>query len=158
MLNEIAEILVEVPKRSIEVASVMHPESGISAKFSIPHCTALALLFGTVDLSQFSDAAVNDPQICELRKKVRVTANPAEGGGARVKITTQSGDTAVGTSDRSKFIRDFAQRHQKVDDKYFALSSPLIGEDRAKMYQLRIRELETENSFGEMLQLWNPIA
>jgi 2-methylcitrate dehydratase PrpD len=156
ILDEITDVLVEVPKQSIEVANVMHPASGLSAKFSIPHCTALALMFGTVDLTHFSDAAVNDTEICELRKKVRITANPAERGGARVKITTRSGDTVVGTSDRLKFIRDFAQRHLKVDDKFLALSSPLIGEDRARKYQLRIRELEMENSFGALLQLWNP--
>lgn len=157
LIDEIANVHVEVPSRSIEVASVMNPTSGLSAKFSIPHCTALALLYGTVDLNHFSDATVNESKIRELRNKVNVTVNPTERGGVRVNIKMKSGNTAVGTSDQTKFIRDFTQRHQKVDDKFLTLSSPLIGDGRAKLYRQRIRELEEETSFGDLLELWSLI-
>lgn len=46
-----------------------------SAKMSIPYSTAAALIFGKAGLQEFSEEAVNNPDVLQLTKKIHVTAD-----------------------------------------------------------------------------------
>ena len=48
------------------------PKTGLEGKFSIEYCVARALLDGTVKLADFTGARVNQPEIREIIKKVRI--------------------------------------------------------------------------------------
>lgn len=52
-----------------------YPKTGLEGKFSTYHCVAVGLIDGTAGEVQFSDARVNDPEIVNLRHKVKLTTN-----------------------------------------------------------------------------------
>ncbi len=52
------------------------PQTGLEGKFSIYHCIAVALVQGAAGEKQFSDAAVRDPAIAALRRRVTVRTDP----------------------------------------------------------------------------------
>ncbi|HUI13544.1 MAG TPA: MmgE/PrpD family protein [Xanthobacteraceae bacterium] len=77
-------------------------KSKLEAKYSLPFCVALALVEGEVTLTNVTDAAVADPRIIELMKKVTMVISPdfAKDGylpdyaphGCIVEVWTKSGD------------------------------------------------------------------
>lgn len=54
------------------------PAVAIDAKFSIPFCTALALVHGRVDLDSFGPAELADPAVLAVAAKVRAEIDPQD--------------------------------------------------------------------------------
>ncbi len=55
----------------------LEPHTGLEGKFSIYHCIAVAMIQGAAGERQFTDAAVNDPQVVALRQRISVRSDPA---------------------------------------------------------------------------------
>jgi 2-methylcitrate dehydratase PrpD len=58
------------------LADKQRPPNGYGAKFSTPYCLAAAFVRGNVGLDSFTDAAVQDPQVLGLARKVRYVIDP----------------------------------------------------------------------------------
>jgi 2-methylcitrate dehydratase PrpD len=52
------------------------PKTGVQGRFSMEFCLAAALTERRVDLDQFEDMKVNDPQVRNIMKKVRMNVPP----------------------------------------------------------------------------------
>ena len=65
---------IEVRTYDLAVSGHDHTEipGSASAKMSIPYATAAGLLYGRAGLQEFTEAAVREPAILELTRKVRV--------------------------------------------------------------------------------------
>lgn len=70
-IEEIEEILVETHPRGLTLTAV-EPPTVLSAKFSMPHAIAASAVAGTGGQPAFSEEALHDPRIAELRRKVRL--------------------------------------------------------------------------------------
>jgi 2-methylcitrate dehydratase PrpD len=80
--DDIAEIECEVGEGTVHrlwepLAAKQAPPNGYAAKFATPYCIAAALLHGHLGLEAFSDAAVADPGVGALARKVRYRIDPA---------------------------------------------------------------------------------
>jgi 2-methylcitrate dehydratase PrpD len=53
------------------------PHTGLEGKFSIYHCIAVAMIQGAAGERQFTDEAVNDPQVVALRGRISVRSDAA---------------------------------------------------------------------------------
>lgn len=77
--DEIERVHVKVSKGNfilVEPVEVKRtPKSGIIAKFSVPYTSAIAILNGTVTLSDFSDEMLSDPALIELTAKYSCEVN-----------------------------------------------------------------------------------
>jgi 2-methylcitrate dehydratase PrpD len=60
---------------AIERGNRPEPRDGIEARVSAHHCAAVALLYGAAGIEQFTDAAVADPKVRELRRRVSIRAD-----------------------------------------------------------------------------------
>ena len=84
------------------------PKTGLEAKFSMEFCMAILLLDGRADLTKFTDAVVNRPDVQEMIKRVRFYTDPeAERAGydkmtTILKITLKDGRTVTGRADFGK--------------------------------------------------------
>ncbi len=58
------------------LAAKQHVPNGYAGKFSTPYCIAAGFVRGNVGLSDFSDAAVQDPAVVALASKVRYEIDP----------------------------------------------------------------------------------
>jgi 2-methylcitrate dehydratase PrpD len=69
-------IMVETYADALAFCDRPAPASVIEAKFSLQHAVAVALLRGEPRLEDFSPAAIEDPQLAALRRRVEVIAAP----------------------------------------------------------------------------------
>ena len=58
------------------LAAKQTPKNGYSGKFSTPYCVAAGFIRGNVGLSDFTDAAVQEPAVVALAQKVRYRIDP----------------------------------------------------------------------------------
>lgn len=70
----IASIDLTVCPIVMELTANTDPQTGLEGKFSVFHAAAAAIVFGAGGEAQFSDAAVRDARVVDLRK--RITATP----------------------------------------------------------------------------------
>ena len=68
-----SEIVVETHPLGLGLVAV-EPETVLAAKFSMPHAAAAVALLGTGGQSAFSSAALHDPEIAALRRRVELRA------------------------------------------------------------------------------------
>jgi 2-methylcitrate dehydratase PrpD len=61
------------------LAQKQRPATAIDAKFSLPFCIGSALARGTVSLDDFTPAALADPRVLALARRVTFTAEPGAG-------------------------------------------------------------------------------
>jgi 2-methylcitrate dehydratase PrpD len=79
--DDIVEMLCEVGEGTVHrlwepLAAKQKPANGYAGKFSTPYCIAAGFVRGNVGLSDFSDAAVRDPNVVALAGKVRYQIDP----------------------------------------------------------------------------------
>ena len=75
--KEIEQVSARVNPIVMELTAKREPRSGLEGKFSIYHACAVALVCGRAGETEFADAAVLDPEIVTLRRKVEAVADPA---------------------------------------------------------------------------------
>jgi 2-methylcitrate dehydratase PrpD len=80
--DDIKEIVCEVGEGTVHrlwepLAAKQTPKNGYAGKFSTPYCIAAGFIRGNVGLSDFTDAAVREPAVVALARKVRYEIDPA---------------------------------------------------------------------------------
>jgi 2-methylcitrate dehydratase PrpD len=122
------------------------PPNMLAAKFSIPYAVAASLVLKTAGVAAFEPAALGDPRISELARRVEVSADSemsprsADRPTARVRLFLRDGRILEETA---TVVRGDAANPVPVDEvveKFLALSSPVLGEPRAR----RLAELSHE--------------
>jgi 2-methylcitrate dehydratase PrpD len=119
--QEVAAVEIATHPRWLRVCDIAAPSTGLEAKFSYRHVTAMRLSgLDTARLESFTDAVARDPRIAALRARVTVTAD--EGLSemqARVRITDHAGavrdlfhdlDAAQPLADRRARVRAKARK------------------------------------------------
>ncbi len=79
--DDIVEMICDVGEGTVHrlwepLAAKQRPNNGYAGKFSTPYCIAAGFVRGNVGLSDFSDAAVRDPEVLALAAKVRYRIDP----------------------------------------------------------------------------------
>lgn len=71
--NNIVKIEVETYRIAVSLTGEFKADNEDQAKFSLPYCMAVAILFGKVSLQQFKPGVLSDPAVRALAKKIVVT-------------------------------------------------------------------------------------
>lgn len=75
-----------------EVTATRHPDSPTAARFSAPHCIAVAVLRGSVRLVDFAQPTIASPSVSALRGKVQLESDGSlSKRSARIQITLTDG-------------------------------------------------------------------
>ncbi len=80
--EQVAEIVCRTAEGPVHrlwepLADKQRPTSSYGAKFSLPYSIAVMLIRGRAGLEEFTDAAIRDPVVLELAKKVRYELDPS---------------------------------------------------------------------------------
>lgn len=90
--RQVRRVDLTVHPRAIDLTGNPLPADGLEGKFSIYHCAAAALVFGALGEAQYTDAAVTDPRVVELRGRVAAAADASLGlDQARIVLTLADG-------------------------------------------------------------------
>jgi 2-methylcitrate dehydratase PrpD len=60
----------------LELMGLVHPDSGLGARFSARHGIAAGLRYGQAGLAEFSDAVATDPEMARLRDLISLNPDP----------------------------------------------------------------------------------
>src|ERR1700730_13079863 len=105
------------------------PKTGLQAKFSMEFCMAILLLDGKADLTRFTDAVANRPDVQEMMGRVRFYADPeAEKTGydkmtTLIKITLKDGRTISGRADFGKGSPTNPMSYDEVAEKFLGCAA-----------------------------------
>jgi 2-methylcitrate dehydratase PrpD len=132
------------------------PTNTLAAKFSIPFAVAAALVLETTGVAAFEPAALGDRRIRELAERVEVSADAAmsprrvDHPTARVRVSLRDGRILEGTA---AVVRGDAANPVPAGEvvaKFLALSSPVLGEPRARRVVELSHELETMKDIRDL--------
>jgi len=125
--DDIEAVHATVGPLVVELTSKPEPRTGLEGKFSVFHALAAALVYGAAGETQFGTAAVLDPRVVALRRRVTTELDPAmrklEG---RVRIVLKDGrqldrhvPEALGTLHRPMSDAD-------LEEKFLGLAGDLL--------------------------------
>ena len=93
---------------------------------------AVALADGAALLDQFTDERVADPELARLRERIHVHTDAEQHkDSARVVLTLRDGRTLERHVAHNLGTPDNPMTDQQLEDKFLALASPVLGQDRA---------------------------
>jgi 2-methylcitrate dehydratase PrpD len=138
--DDVAEMVCDVGEGTVHrlwepLAAKQAPNNGYAGKFSQPYCIAAGFIRGNVGLSDFSDAAVKEPAVVALAKKVRYRIDPdnpyPDNFTGHIRLILRDGTTI---EERQPHMRGGAHEplsRQDIEDK-FRLNARHGGYDAAR--------------------------
>ena len=151
--SDVKRIELNVNPLVLELTGKRTPQTGLQGKFSVYHAVAVALIEGAGGEKQFSDRAVLDPAVVDLRAKVVPTVDPGVKP-EQVDLTIELNDGrvlskhiehAIGSLERP--MSDSDLEHKFVD-----LADGILPAERtAKLMEL-CWSVESLGSAGEIAQ------
>ncbi|MGH7805887.1 MAG: MmgE/PrpD family protein, partial [Candidatus Binatia bacterium] len=147
-------VTLSVAPMLLGVCSIPEPKTGLEGKFSLRATTALALLGeDTAALATYSDAKMREPALVRLRDRVIVETDrdlaPTQ---ARVRIAA-SGRRLEETADSGIPAADLAAQRVRLDEKFHALASPVIGNANARELARIALEIDRLDSTARLFRL-----
>jgi 2-methylcitrate dehydratase PrpD len=138
--GEVAAITVTGTRRMVERHNILEPPDLMLAQYSIPFCVALALHREARDPESYDTAALADPAIRALCRKVKLVPEAGDGHGAIGSHVT------ITLADGRKFERHEASgmlEPGELPDKFARLTRKAMGSAGMRLYD-RLMRLEDE--------------
>jgi 2-methylcitrate dehydratase PrpD len=152
--EEIVSVQVHVEPRAQYLMGKSEPENGTQSMFSIAHGVAAALLTGMAGPAQFSDDAVRDPKLRDLRGRVEVIPDPqCQAGEAKITVQTKSRGRLASEVPIQKGYAANPLTDGDVKEKFLSLADPVLGPTRAQRAVNLVYSLETLDDAGELARL-----
>lgn len=157
--EETETIELRVHPGHLHVCAIPEPRTALEGKFSLRFTAALALAEGTADESRFTPTTVTDPRLVALRDRVTVipdeTVQKWEG---HVTLTTHDGTTYRAEADTGTpaWTQDPAEQTPALEAKFHSLTTPLLGEARAKQLSATTLRLATLKDPTDLTDLTHP--
>lgn len=148
--SDVSEILVGTYPIAVEVVGRNYePKTPEEAKFSLPYCVAVALLYGRAGLGEFSYNRLADSEVRELMKRVRIYTESKYSscvlGCAEVKIVTKEGHTYKHSVDIPKGYPENPLTKQELLEKFEELASIAISKERIREIVEVVDDLENRD-------------
>ena len=124
--DQVESVRVGANKPTWSPSALFHhrPVTGLEAKFSMEYCMAVLLVDGKAGLSQFTDAAVNRPELQAMLRRVTFVNDPAaDAAGADkmrsfIEIHCKDGRVITGMADYAKGSPQFPMSFDDVVEKF----------------------------------------
>jgi 2-methylcitrate dehydratase PrpD len=117
--DAVREITAAMHPFAAEVTAAQHPDSPTAARFSAPHCIAVAVLRGSVRLADFAQATIASPSVSALRGKVRLESDGSiSKRSARIQITLMDGTRIEESVDTNRGCPGNPITDKELEDKF----------------------------------------
>jgi 2-methylcitrate dehydratase PrpD len=155
-LDEVEEVLVLVPDRSLGVCNIAEPATGLEGKFSLRATVAMALLGDdTADPAAYTDERMRSPELIGLRDRVTVRASEeVTGTQAAVVVRTAAHEELGESVDVGIPATDLEGQWERITAKFLRLAKPMVGEERALRLHGLVGGLEKLEDISELAALW----
>ena len=149
--DQIARVELKVHPLVLELTGKKTPKIGLEGKFSIYHSVAVAIVQGAAGERQYSDQAVLDPTVVQLREKFVATVDPA--------IKPEQVDMTITLNDGRqlhKFIEhalgsvEVPMTDQQLEAKFLDLAKGILPDSQARQLMRSCWDVEKLASAGEI--------
>jgi 2-methylcitrate dehydratase PrpD len=142
-----------VHPETVEACSYMAPVNDLESKRSLTHAVALGILDKRSDDPDcFGQATLADPAVVEIRGKVTVVADESVSKtGAQLWMTTVAGMTVGTAHDASAPSRLDAPTISRLNAKFLALATPVLGCKRAQALAAAVGGLQELDDVGALM-------
>jgi 2-methylcitrate dehydratase PrpD len=139
-----------------------NPKTGLEAKFSMEYSMAVLLVHGKAGLSEYTDAAVNQPDVQAMIKRVNFHVDPEAEAAGYDKMTTiirihmKDGRVISGRADFGKGSPANPMSYDEVAEK-FQLCAEYVNwpADKSKQIVEFVRTLETATDMRKIVALYS---
>ena len=161
-INEVQQVIVETFRYALDIAGTgehrWNPDRE-SADGSIPYCTAVALMDGTVTPRSYNDAHLGNTTLHALMQKIKVIENheftlaferlPVEHR-TRVTVVTDSGERLVGEAGGDQDDLSAPKSDAQIEDKFRGLCEEVLGAKQVNAILERLWNLEQVANVAEI--------
>jgi 2-methylcitrate dehydratase PrpD len=154
---DVETIRVALDDAASEMLIHADPDDALQAKFSIEFCLAAILREGEAGVREFSDEYVADPRTREVMALVERAFEPNifggefAGYGARVTVTTTTGEEYVATEKHAPGSPNNPLSEGRLDAKFRQCARPVVGPEQAEAVAAAIADLEGDGTLGRLL-------
>ncbi len=162
--EEISRVEIETFKTAIQIIAgekeKWAPQSRETADHSLPYCVAVALTDGKVGLEQFSEKRIRDPKLRRLLRRVAVRENSEftraypRANSNLVRIILRGGSSLEKKVSYPKGHAKNPMTDQEVEEKFIALTTPLLSRPRIKRILDTLWRLEKISNIRKVLRLF----
>jgi 2-methylcitrate dehydratase PrpD len=150
-------LIVRVRPEIIALVGNHEPETGMEAKFSLPHCISLAMTRGRVVIDDFVESPRARPEIMDLRGRVKLIPDTSlEYTEAIVEIRDVDGKE---WGERVIHVRGTPQEPLtscEIETKFFNCAMPILGETGVTRLRDRVLSAESLHDCADLLAACRP--
>ncbi len=158
-VNRIAKVELTAHPLVLELTGKTEPRTGLEGKFSVFHAAASALLRGDGSPTAFTDEAVNDPELVDLRRNVNVTTDPAcYEASVTIAVTLDDGQRVEKHIDRALGSRERPLSDDQIEAKFHGQAAPVIGEQACKSLIQAAWQVAAMDDVGKLARASVPSA
>ncbi len=153
--NDVEEVIIEGGERIVTHHNIPEPKDVMMAQYSIPFSVALSLHRDPEDPRSFSDAALHDPEIISLSRRIKPVLDEAskqiEGyRGVRITVKLRDGRTMKREVKEFKGSPADPLNRDEIGRKFLRLTSHM-GSEASEELLKRIANLEAEKNIAAIL-------
>lgn len=153
--DEVERVTLKVDPGHLKVCNIPEPRTGLEIKFSLRFTAAMALAGrDTSNDSVYTDALTREPELVALRDKVVVeTFKHAHNSAAEVVVRLRDGREVSETLDVGIPMTDLDAQWARLESKFRALVTPILGGERTEKLITVCRNLDNVEDVGEVTKL-----
>ena len=155
--EDVEHVEARVNPYTAAVTAKPDPGTGLEAKFSVQHCLAVGLMHGRgVRLEDFTDESARHPAIRDMRRRVRVIAQPDyEKDAASVSVVLRDGRVLKADVPHARGTAARPVDDAALSEKFRSLAEPSLGR-RAELLLEKAWKLDGSADVRELLRLTRP--
>src|SRR5688500_1646 len=146
-LKDIESVEVATYRAGLEVAHYEQPHTPAECRFSLKYVVASALAHGSVRLAAFEPERLNDMKTKKLMERIQLSVDPELDAAFPAQRAARVAIRAAGQ--REEFLQptrigdpDAPLSDRVLEEKYYELATPVLGEERARAVLERLWRLE----------------
>ena len=152
--DAIESVEVRASTGCIGVCDIPEPATGLQGKFSLRVTAAMALLGDdTTDPAAFNDARMSDPALVAMRDRVTFVPQPGLAVTRATVVLRASGRSFEAEADTGRPSTHLDRQWDALSAKFFSLTTPVIGRQRATDLHDAIARIETLPSMRDLTAL-----
>ena len=137
---------------AVSVTGNPSPRTGTQAKFSLPHCAAVAVMRRRLSPLDFDEATVADPEIAALRAKVRLDVDPSlSKRAAEISVTLTDGQKVTEVVRENRGTPGNPVTDADLEAKFLTCAEPVLGASRARSVLDRCWELHRQDDIAAIV-------
>lgn len=147
--DQIRRVRVGTYRPALDIACYERPSTANEARFSLKYVVASALVHSSVRLAAFEPTRLDDPATRALMERMEVAVDPELDAAfpgqraARIEIETVQGERFSYLQPNRKGDPEEPLSDAELESKMLELSSPVLGDAKARALLDRLRSLES---------------